>query len=288
MGVKLETSRLKIFNTRADLSSYLSQHKTLDLKIGLVPTMGALHKGHISLVELAKKKSDLVVCSIFINPTQFNNEKDLTLYPRTTEEDINKLKRANCHVLFLPDVAEMYNEGESWNINLGGLDQRLEGEARLGHYQGVTQIVKKFLDLVKPDFAFFGQKDYQQFLVISKMVKKLRLKTNLVMCPIVREKDGLAMSSRNVHLSMEERKQALALNSVLEQVKKNFNKKSIKSLVKEAVEYLNNSQGIVLDYFEICNGKTLKKAYSKNSSHLIALVAAKVGKTRLIDNIILQ
>ncbi|MGB4774102.1 MAG: pantoate--beta-alanine ligase, partial [Daejeonella sp.] len=190
---------MKIVTTRLALSEYLKQRKLEGNIIGLVPTMGALHDGHLSLIEIAKSKTDLVVCSIFVNPTQFTDLNDLKNYPRPVETDINKLEAISCDVLFLPEVEEMYNKDEIWQLDLGGLDQVLEGKIRPGHYQGVTQIVYKLFEIVKPDFAFFGQKDYQQFMVISKMVNLLNMPVKLVVCPIIREDDGLAMSSRNIH-----------------------------------------------------------------------------------------
>lgn len=278
---------LKVIQTRTELSEYLASNSTVQQKIGLVPTMGALHAGHISLVEIAKKQSEIVVCSIFVNPTQFNDPKDLEKYPRPIAKDIVLLENAGCDVLFMPEVSEMYSPGEKWHIDLGGLDEILEGKIRPGHYQGVTQIVHKLFDLVKPDLAFFGQKDYQQFMVIKHMVHLLELKIKLVMCPIIRESDGLAMSSRNIHLNTEERKNALALYQALMQIKANFEQKSIAELQKEGIAQLQQSPGIDLEYLEICDGQTLKPTTDKSET-LVALVAARLGQTRLIDNILLK
>jgi pantoate--beta-alanine ligase len=279
---------LKIFNTRASLSEFLKKEKADGKKIGFVPTMGALHQGHISLIDLAHKQSDLVVCSIFVNPTQFNDPKDLDRYPRPIDQDIQLLEKAACDVLFLPEVAEMYTAAETWHLALDGLDELLEGLHRPGHYQGVTQIVKKLFDTVEPDFAFFGQKDYQQFLVIEKMVQKLGLNVRLMMCPIIRETDGLAMSSRNVHLNPEERKNALALYQTLNWMKQQFELLSIQELQEQAQKQLLESPGIVLEYLEICDGENLQALQSKDVAKIVALVAAKVGQTRLIDNMILK
>ncbi|HYK75900.1 MAG TPA: pantoate--beta-alanine ligase [Daejeonella sp.] len=279
---------MKIFTTRATLSDYLrsevAQHKT----IGFVPTMGALHQGHLSLIENAGQQNDLVVCSIFVNPTQFNDPKDLEKYPRPIESDISKLEKTSCNVLFLPSVAEMYQEGEQWHIDLGEVENKLEGKMRPGHYQGVTQIVKKLFDIVQPNRAYFGQKDYQQFLVVDQMVKHFKLEVKLVMCPIIREADGLAMSSRNVHLSPQEHKEALALNRALKQAQSNFHKKSITENRAEVIQFLNSSEGVELEYFEICDGMTLEPVTSIQMQPIVALVAAKVGHTRLIDNVILR
>lgn len=250
--------------------------------------MGALHAGHISLINEATSKSGLVVASIFVNPTQFNDPKDLEKYPRPIEQDIRKLETAGCDVLFKPETDEMYSSDETWQIDLDGLDTVLEGSQRPGHYQGVTQIVKKLFDVVKPDYAFFGQKDYQQFLVIDRMVKTFKLGTKLVMCPIVREPDGLAMSSRNVHLSKSEHQQALALWRVLRQAKTDFDHQSIAEIKNTAVTSLSASPGIDLQYFEICDGATLQPVLDKDVANIVALVAARVGSIRLIDNIILR
>lgn len=279
---------MKIFNTRVRLSEYLKKEKANGKKVGFVPTMGALHQGHISLIDLARKQSDLVVCSIFVNPTQFNDPKDLDRYPRPIDQDIQFLEKAACDVLFLPEVDEMYAAGETWHLELDGLDQVLEGLHRPGHYQGVTQIVKKLFDTVEPDFAFFGQKDYQQFLVIEKMVQKLGLSVQLIMCPIIRETDGLAMSSRNVHLNPEERKNALALYQTLNWINTHSELLSIQELKEQAQKKLLQSPGIVLEYLEICDGENLQPLQSKDVAKIVALVAAKVGQTRLIDNMLLK
>ncbi len=279
---------MEIFSTRAAIFNYLKGLKSAGKSIGFVPTMGALHKGHLSLIEEARKTTDIVVCSIFVNPTQFNDKNDLKNYPRPIKEDISKLIKAECAVLFLPEVDEMYKSSDHWNIELGHLDKILEGEIRPGHYQGVTQIVKKLFDIIKPDFAFFGQKDYQQFMVISSMVKKLRIPIKLIKCPIIRENDGLAMSSRNVYLSPEERKNSLALFHSLNKAKKEFKSKSISQIKEDVFAFLQSSPGIEPEYFEIFNAQTFEPAASKRTGNLIALVAAKVGSIRIIDNMLLK
>lgn len=256
--------------------------------MGFVPTMGALHAGHLSLIEAAKKKTDVVVCSIFVNPTQFNDKKDLENYPRPIEADILKLKDSGADMLFLPEVEEMYSSADQWHIELNNLDNILEGEIRPGHYQGVTQIVKKLFDIVNPDYAFFGQKDFQQLTVLSYMVKKLRMQVKLVRCPIIREPDGLAMSSRNVYLKGEERTHALALFKGLKKAKLAFKSKSINEIETEVLEFLKASPGIEPEYFELYNANTFEPASSKRASSIIALVAARVGKIRIIDNMILK
>lgn len=250
--------------------------------------MGALHKGHLSLIEAARKKTDVVVCSIFVNPTQFNDKKDLENYPRPIEDDIRKLKAVDCDVLFLPEVDEMYKSKDTWSIELDNLDNILEGKIRPGHYQGVTHIVKKLFDIIKPDYAFFGQKDYQQFMVISYMVKKLKIKLKLIICPIIREDDGLAMSSRNIYLSPTERKHALALFNCLNLAREEFKTKSIGQIKKDVCDFLKSTPGIGPEYFEIYNARTFKPATSRRAGSLVALVAARVGSIRIIDNMILK
>lgn len=250
--------------------------------------MGALHEGHLSLVELARLQSDIVVCSIFVNPTQFNDKSDLENYPRPVEEDIKKLENAGCDVLFMPEVEEMYSESELWHIELGGLDTVLEGKIRPGHYQGVTQIVKKLFDAIKPDYALFGQKDYQQFMIISYMVKILHIPVKLIVCPIIREKDGLAMSSRNIHLSPEERIDALALYKALTKAAELFKTKTIDQIKNEVDNFLGSARGIEPEYFEIYDAGSFKPITDKSAESIIALVAAKVGKIRIIDNMMLK
>lgn len=279
---------MEIFNSKQAIRTYLDDLKKKGKTIGFVPTMGALHAGHLSLIEQARKKADFVVCSIFVNPTQFNDKKDLENYPRPVEDDIKKLKDIKCDILFLPEVDEMYDKSEKWFIDLAELDRILEGKIRPGHYQGVTQIVKKLFDTIQPDLAFFGQKDYQQFMVISLLVKKLKIKVKLVLCPIVREKDGLAMSSRNIRLSELERQEALALFKGLSMFKKSFKNKSLAELKSEAISYLKSAPGIELEYFEVFNAKSFKPTTSKSAGSIIALVAAKVGPIRIIDNMIFE
>lgn len=275
---------LKIFTTKQELAAYFA-HKTGKI-VGFVPTMGALHNGHISLIKLAQQSSTEVVCSIFVNPTQFNDPKDLEKYPRPIAADIAMLEQAGCDILFNPQVNEMYADNEKWHLNIGDLEHLLEGKFRPGHYQGVMQVVNKLFNMVKPDVAFFGQKDYQQFSVISKMVKLMDMPVKLVMCPIQREPDGLAMSSRNVHLSADERQNALILSKSLNWVKDNFDAENIASLKQQAEQMVSKQPGIELEYFEIVDGDTLYTA-TADTKNVVALVAARAGKTRLIDNVLI-
>lgn len=260
-------------------------------KVALVPTMGALHKGHLSLIQIAQQQAEIVVCSIFVNPTQFTDPKDLEKYPRPLAHDIKMLEDAGCSVVFMPTVKEMYPtfpKPEDWHIDLGSAEFLLEGEFRKGHYQGVTQIVKKLFDAVKPDVAFFGQKDFQQVLMIKNMVSYFGLPVEIVSCPIIREVDGLAMSSRNIHLSANDRVNALVLSRALEFVKDNFKRTSLDELLQKAKAMINETPGVELDYFTIAAGDTLLPiSDDQTAKDPVALVAAKVGETRLIDNMLL-
>ena len=280
-------SGLEKFTTKIQLQQYLSQARAGGKTIGLVPTMGALHQGHLSLIQLAQQQCDVVVCSIFVNPTQFNDPRDLEKYPRPIQEDIKKLEDIGCDILFEPAVNEIYDEHEQWHLDIGPLEGLLEGKYRPGHYQGVTQVVYKFFTLVKPDIAYFGQKDYQQFLIVKQMVKLLSLTVTLQMCPIKREPDGLAMSSRNIHLSVDDHNHALVLSKTLNHVSQNFNINNLAQLKQEAENTIKNMSGVELGYFEIADGGTLLPA-DENSKIIVALVAAKVGNTRLIDNMIIR
>ena len=283
-------SKLEIFKTKAALKAFLQPLKASAKKIALVPTMGALHNGHISLIKLAQQNADVIICSIFVNPTQFTDPKDLEKYPRPIEHDLAMLADAGCSGVFMPNVEEMYPTGadEAWHIDLGNAEFLLEGEFRKGHYQGVTQIVKKLFDAVEPDVAMFGQKDFQQVLMIKNMLAYFKLPITIITCPIIREDDGLAMSSRNIHLSADDRKHSLVLSKSLQFVIDHFDEYSLSELEDKAKVFYNNIDGVELDYFTIANGNTLEPAKSKDEDNLVALVAAKVGSTRLIDNMIIK
>ncbi|GGG74826.1 pantothenate synthetase [Parapedobacter pyrenivorans] len=280
---------MEIVKTKISLQALLQPHRGSKLRIALVPTMGALHNGHIALVGHAKQLADVVVCSIFVNPTQFNDPKDLEKYPRPIERDTVMLREADCDILFYPNVDEMYGQNEQWHLDLGGLDNVLEGLHRPGHFQGVTQIVKKLFDAVRPDVACFGQKDFQQYKVVEHMVNQLQLPLTLEMCPTVREPEGLAMSSRNVRLTELGRQQALALYRTLQQVKADVRRQNLVTLQEEAIKSLENSPGVRMEYFAIYDADTFTEAdNSAPDRPLIALVAAWVDGVRLIDNLLLQ
>lgn len=282
---------MEVTQTKAALKESLDKLKKTGSTVALVPTMGALHDGHISLINEAKKEADIVVCSIFVNPTQFTDPKDLEKYPRPLEHDINMLKKAGCDVVFMPSVKEMYPSfpnPEDWHIDLGEAEFLLEGEFRKGHYQGVTQIVYKLFRVVEPDIALFGQKDYQQVLMIKTMVQKLNLPVKIITCPIIREKEGLAMSSRNVHLSERDRNNALVLSRALQYIKDNYGALELDALLEQAKQMITTTEHVELDYLTIADGDTLHPLKQKVLKNAVVLVAAKVGETRLIDNMIIN
>lgn len=256
--------------------------------IGFVPTMGALHRGHLSLIRRARRENNVVVVSIFVNPTQFGPREDFRRYPRNLKRDAEICKKVGVDYIFAPSVKEMYPEGYVTYVNVEGyLTETLEGNSRPRHFRGVVTVVAKLFNIVQPDRAYFGEKDYQQLLVIEKMVADLNLPVKIIPCPLVREKDGLAMSSRNVYLSPEQRKAALVLNKALKETKKEVNTQRVRdssSLKKIIKKIIQKEQEVKLDYVAICDGKTLKPA-RKIDKGCVILVAARVGKTRLIDNV---
>ena len=278
---------MKVFTTTRDIHQYLAELRSKGLSTGFVATMGALHQGHLSLIAQAKQDNDVVICSIFVNPTQFTDPSDLEKYPRPIAKDTQMLEQAGCDILFNPEVSEMYADNEHWHLELGEIEHLLEGKFRPGHYQGVTQVVYKLFNIIKPDTAYFGQKDYQQVMVISKMVELLNMPVKLVMCSILRESDGLAMSSRNIHLTVEDRQHSLILSKTLNWVKENFDVNHILDLQDKAAELINAEDGVSLEYFELADGDSLQPA-NQNTKNIVALVAARVGKTRLIDNVLMR
>lgn len=278
---------MKVIKTSIQLKVLIEELKVKNLKIGFVPTMGALHLGHLSLIGFAKKESDFTIASIFVNPTQFNNSADLDKYPRPLANDLDLLEQVGCDAVFVPDVAEMYPKDDiKWSYQVGYLDTILEGRFRAGHYLGVTQIVYKLFNLVKPDIAFFGQKDYQQYLVIKQMIKDFNLPINIIACPIIREESGLALSSRNIRLSTTELQKSLVIYQSLMFLKKNFTSDHLEELINKVQNLYKDIDGVALEYIEVREQETLK-AY-QNSGKAIALVACKVGETRLIDNMMLS
>jgi pantoate--beta-alanine ligase len=276
----------------ADLVELLNGNRKDRKKIGFVPTMGALHAGHISLVETAEKDNDLTVCSIFVNPTQFNDPKDFEKYPMTLDKDIYMLEGAGCDVVFVPPVSEIYPHGTKQlaQFDLGYIETILEGKYRPGHFQGVSAVVHRLLEIVMPDRLYIGQKDYQQCMVIERVIELAgwAQSIDVVIAPTQREPDGLAMSSRNMRLTVDSRKQAVEISKVLLTVKKELAKKSLDILEKEATETLTN-KGFKVDYIAIADAKTLQPVNKWNGKQkLVALAAAYLGEIRLIDNMLLN
>lgn len=255
--------------------------------IGFVPTMGALHDGHISLVEKAREANDVVVCSIFVNPTQFNESTDFDNYPRTLESDLNKLKSADCDLVFVPSTEEIFPERDTTKYNLGKVASELEGAHRPGHFNGVASVVKRLLELVQPHSAYFGLKDYQQYAVIKALVKAYDIQVDIVGCEIVRESSGLAMSSRNTRLSGTGRQDASALYRSLQRAERAIKDGKTVARAEDEAKNLLESEQMDLEYFEIRNREDLS-ATSKNHNDLIALVAARVEGIRLIDNLFID
>lgn len=281
---------MKIFRTKQELQHELAGIRQQNQVITLVPTMGALHEGHLSLINYAKPLTDITVCSIFVNPTQFNDPKDLEKYPRPIENDIALLESVGCDILFMPTVEEMYPENDpEWHIDLGNLDQIWEGEHRPGHFQGVTQIVFKLFDLVKPNQACFGQKDFQQVMVIQRMIDIKNLDIKLLICPIIRSEAGLALSSRNARLSEEGKENALTIITALRFIQDNLEQKSVAELLDGAKIIIASNPAVELEYLSICETSTLAPVDNiESGKDYVALIAAWVEKVRLIDNILLS
>ena len=277
---------MEIFKQIAPLKAFLTDRRLQGKSIGLVPTMGALHRGHLHLVKNSKGENDLTVSTIFINPTQFNNPDDLKKYPRTLSKDTELLAEVLCDVLFCPEESEIYPEKSTIKLDFGNLDKVMEGKYRPGHFSGVGLVVSKFLNIVQPDNAYFGQKDWQQFAVIRQLVRELNFNVKLHSVPTLREPDGLALSSRNIRLTNEQREQATVLFRALTLAKarfaKGFNLSDIRSEVKKAVE---REPDVKLEYFEVADSKNLMLLENvSQADEPIMCIAAFVGEVRLIDN----
>ena len=270
----------------------IGKKRKAGLSIGLIPTMGALHAGHISLLEAAKGANSLTVCSIFVNPTQFNNQKDFENYPVTIEKDVYLLENAGCDILFFPSPDEIYPHTmqKPGLYELGFLETILEGRFRPGHFQGVCRVVHRLLEIIRPDNLYLGQKDYQQVLIIKKLLSLTGLNESvkLTICPTLREPDGLAMSSRNLRLSEEDRIKAAAIAQALNNIKKNLKNGNAELLIAEAKDFLT-MQGFKTDYIEIADARTLEPVKNWDGTQkMIALAAAALNEIRLIDNLILN
>ncbi len=282
-----------LINNIEEIKKNIKEWKQENTKIGLVPTMGALHKGHASLIETAKKTCDKVVVSVFVNPIQFGPNEDFDKYPRTIENDLELCKKLGVDIVFAPTPKEMYGENTKLsNTELTfvcppyNLVDCLCGKARPGHFDGVATVVLKLFNIVKPDYAFFGQKDAQQLFILKKMVKDLNIDLTIVPCPIVRENDGLALSSRNTYLSKEERENALTISKALKEIEKLYNSGTVDTNILFDAGFSILNPNIDLEYLEFRDFETFEKIHTARKNTLVA-IAAKSGKTRLIDNIIL-
>ncbi len=280
---------MHIFEKITELSDFLNSQKILKKSIGFVPTMGALHEGHLSLIKKAITENDIIVSSIFVNPTQFNDPNDLLNYPRTLESDIEKLQLSGCHILFVPSVDEMYKKDAIEPvIELGHLENVMEGAHRPGHFKGVTTIVYKLFKAVMPNIAYFGMKDFQQLAVIKRLIKQTSLPVSIVGCEIVREPDGLAMSSRNIRLTPSEREAAPFIFKILSEVRTRLNNYSIDEIKQWVIKSIDSNPKMKVDYFEIVDADSLMPVYEKKlNANLQGCIAVKIGKIRLLDNIAL-
>lgn len=274
----------------SSLQRHLNIIRDEKLKIGFVPTMGALHSGHMSLIQKSEKENDITVCSIFVNPTQFNQKEDLEKYPRDLVKDAKILRANGCDYVFAPYISQIYPKKLNTKVNLdiSQLTNKMEGPNRPGHFEGVVQVVKRLLDIVQPDRLYMGQKDFQQFTIINYMLKELDIPTELRVCPIIRDIDGLALSSRNVRIDAQRRPLCNVLYEALKQAKAELNDISINSIETRAIDKIN-SVGFNTEYFSIVDGYTLENVQNiHNHDYVVACTAAWVGDVRLIDNMILK
>lgn len=279
---------MKIHTTINSLRAESRAARVAGKRIGFVPTMGALHDGHLSLIRAAKSRCDLVVASIFVNPTQFGPNEDLAKYPRTFERDCQLLEKENADLLFAPTVEEMYSQDAVTWVTVEGLSEKLDGRSRPGHFRGVTTVVAKLFHIVEPDIAFFGQKDAAQVAIIRRMVRDMKFPVEIVACPIVREPDGLAMSSRNAYLDSSQRKAALVLSRALWEVERKYKsgERDTNTLIEHGKQLIAKEPAARLDYLELVNADTLDLVAQATPGTMVA-VAAYVGNTRLIDNLLL-
>lgn len=277
---------MNVYNFIVDIQRFVEEKHNLGLKVGFVPTMGALHEGHLSLINRAKKENDIVVCSVFVNPIQFNNQTDLEKYPRTPERDIEKLEQAGCDAVFMPTAEEMYPNKVEDHYDFGDLERVMEGACRPGHFNGVAIVVRKLFEIVTPNRAYFGEKDFQQLAIIKKMVQNLNMNLEIVPCPIIRENDGLAMSSRNVRLNETERAIAPKIFATLNDAIS----KKVSMTPAEMKEYTLAKYAEIkefdVEYVEITDETNLKSLENWNEcDHARIFVALQLGPVRLIDNV---
>ncbi len=270
------------------IAEEVAQARRSHLKVGFVPTMGALHRGHLSLIERARQSCDLVICSIFVNPLQFNDQTDLARYPRTIKEDSTLLEEAGCNILFTPEKEDIFTDFQPFKYDLGGLDRNWEGPSRPGHFQGVVNVVERLFFYVRPDEAFFGEKDRQQLTILSHVARTKRWPEKIIACPTTREADGLALSSRNLRLSPEDRGKASLLYKALTYALEKAFHFPIRSIISHIEEMFDAIPDVQLDHFGIADQTTLEPlADWEDRTIAIALIAAQVGPVRLIDNLTL-
>ena len=277
---------MKLVHTIQELRAELDIQRKAGKKIGFVPTMGALHEGHASLVRRAVAENEIVVVSVFVNPTQFNDKNDLLKYPRTLEADCELLEKEGTAYVFAPSVEEIYPEPDTRQFSYAPLDTVMEGKFRPGHFNGVCQVVSKLFMMVEPDVAYFGEKDFQQLAIIREMVKQMNFPLQIVGCPIVREADGLALSSRNARLSDEQRKQALEISQTLFKSVEYAASHTLEETQNFVEESIAAAEGLELEYFEIVDGMTLQKIASwEDTDYVVGCITVFCGEVRLIDNI---
>lgn len=278
---------MQVLSTINELVTLIDNLKKKNKKIGFVPTMGALHEGHLSLIKESEKCSDATVVSIFVNPTQFNDPEDFKRYPRTLEEDIRLLGTLNCDIVFTPSAEEIYPEPDKRKFDFGYLESVMEGARRPGHFNGVAQIVSRLFNLVQPDKAFFGMKDFQQIAIIKEMVKQLKYKIEIIPCPIVRDENGLALSSRNALLDEEHKKNAPHIYATLKKARNLVSKMKVNELKQWITDEINSNTFLKTEYVEIVDYATLKITNDwSEPGDKVACVAVFAGKIRLIDNIV--
>ena len=277
---------MKIVSSIKDLKNFLALEREKGKKVGLVPTMGALHAGHISLVKRCVAENDICVVSDFVNPTQFNDKHDLETYPRTLDADCALLEPVGCDYVFAPSVAEMYLEPDTRVFNLGPVAEVMEGPRRPGHFNGVAQVVSKLFYIVEPDNAYFGEKDFQQIAVIREMVRQLNLPVHIVDCPIQREADGLALSSRNTRLTPEQRQKAPVIARTLKESTTFVPAKSVQEVIDYVVNTINQVPEMEVEYFEIVDGNTMQPIQNwSDTTYPVGCITVYCGEVRLIDNI---
>lgn len=275
-----------IFKTVSDLQQAILPLKEAGKSVGFVPTMGALHEGHVSLVRKSIEQNDITVVSIFVNPTQFNNKEDLVKYPRTLDKDSALLKDIGADFIFAPNVNEVYPEPDTRQFDFGLLDKVMEGKFRPGHFNGVAQVVSRLFDIVKPDRAYFGEKDFQQLAIIRDMVKQYAFPIEIIPMPIVREESGLAKSSRNQRLSKEEKEDAVAICRALYRSKESIDKYSVQETCRNVVDEINSIPSLTVEYFEIVDGDSLQSINNwSDTSYAVGCITVFCGEVRLIDNI---